>query len=76
VGTAALYNRELNGEVLTFMVDADGLIRDEETGSVWNVFGRAVEGELAGAQLSREIAGPHFWFAWAAFRPETEVYGE
>lgn len=75
VGTAALYNRELNGQVLTFILDEAGVIRDEQTNSQWNVFGQAETGELAGSQLTREIAGPHFWFAWAAFRPETRVYG-
>lgn len=75
VGTAALYNRELNGQVLTFILDEVGVIRDEQTNSQWNVFGQAEAGELAGSQLTREIAGPHFWFAWVAFRPETLVYG-
>ncbi|MBK8020230.1 MAG: DUF3179 domain-containing protein [Chloroflexi bacterium] len=76
VGMAALYSRILDGETLTFMVDADGAIRDEGTGRRWNVFGEAVEGELAGKRLEPQFAAPHFWFAWAAFRPETRVYGE
>jgi hypothetical protein len=75
IGTAALYNREFNGQVLTFFVDEQGVIRDEQTNSQWNVFGRAEAGDLADSQLTREIAGPHFWFAWAAFRPQTLVYG-
>ena len=74
VGMAALYSRRLDNRVLTFE-SANGVIRDLETGSTWNVFGRAVEGELSGTQLEPEFAAPHFWFAWAAFRPETEVYG-
>lgn len=74
VGMAALYNRELDGRVLTFSADASGMMRDEQTGSVWNVFGRATSGELSGAQLRQEMAFPHFWFAWAAFRPETAIY--
>jgi len=28
---------------------------------------------LAGCQLKQEIAFPHFWFAWAAFKPETDI---
>lgn len=76
VGMAALYNRALDGQILTFSVDADGMIRDDQTGSVWNVFGTAIEGELRGSQLRQELAFPHFWFAWAAFRPETRLYGE
>ncbi|MGQ9887245.1 MAG: hypothetical protein ACUVSX_02030 [Aggregatilineales bacterium] len=29
----------------------------------------------AGSQLGQIVAGAHFWFAWAAFQPETAVYG-
>lgn len=77
VGMAALYSRMLeDGTTLTFAWDADAeTVTDTETGSVWNVFGEAVEGELTGAQLRQVIAAPHFWFAWAAFHPETFVYG-
>jgi hypothetical protein len=70
IGTAALYDRRLDDRELTFTL-RDGAIYDEQTGSRWNTFGRAVEGELAGSQLRRLNAGAHFWFAWAAFRPET-----
>jgi hypothetical protein len=77
VGMAALYRRPLeDGTVLTFAWDADAeSVVDMETGSVWNVFGEAVAGELTGTQLQQVIAAPHFWFAWAAFHPETLVYG-
>ena len=74
VGMAALYRREVDDEILTFRLDEDGSIRDQQTDSEWNVFGRAVAGELAGTQLRQELAAPHFWFAWAAFQPETEIY--
>ncbi|MBN8639569.1 MAG: DUF3179 domain-containing protein [Anaerolineae bacterium] len=75
VGMAALYRRDLDGQILTFSVDAAGTIRDDQTGSAWNVFGTAVEGALLGSQLRQALAFPHFWFAWAAFRPETRIYG-
>jgi hypothetical protein len=75
IGMAALFSRDLGGEVLTFVTAGDGLIRDEQTGSLWNVFGAAVEGELAGTQLRPQLFAPHFWFAWAAFSPDTPVYG-
>ncbi len=76
VGMAALYRRELDGQTLTFSVDGDGVIRDDQTGSAWNVFGTATDGALSGSQLRQEFAFPHFWFAWAAFRPETQIYVE
>lgn len=75
VGMAGLFNREVDGEVLTFSLNDDGEIVDEQTGSTWNVFGTATSGELEGTQLRTELAAPHFWFAWAAFRPETAIYG-
>lgn len=75
VGMAALYDRALNGQELTFVRDAEGVIRDEQTGSSWNVFGTATDGDLAGQQLRQRLAFPHFWFAWAAFQPDTLIYG-
>lgn len=75
VGTAALYSRLLDdGDVLDFYLDDDGTVRDAQTDSAWNQFGQAVEGALEGARLYAEIGAPHFWFAWAAFRPETTIW--
>jgi hypothetical protein len=74
VGSAAMYLPEVDGQKLTFTVDGDKIV-DNETGSEWNVFGQAIAGELEGAQMEQVLAHPHFWFAWAAFRPDTEIYG-
>ena len=73
VGAAAAYSRLLDGEELEFIY-VDGKIVDKQTGSTWNILGQAVEGELEGIQLTQVISINHFWFSWAAFRPETEVY--
>lgn len=75
IGTAALFNRTVEGTVLTFVAEANGTIRDTETGSAWNAFGTAVSGPLTGTQLQRYVSNGHFWFAWVSFRPETRVYG-
>jgi Protein of unknown function (DUF3179) len=78
IGTAALYERTLaDGRVLDFEWDAvNQVLRDTQTASEWNLFGEAVAGELAGTVLQQQIFAPHFWFAWAAFEPDTLVYGE
>ena len=47
---------------------------DEQTGTAWTVLGRALEGPLAGKQLAPVVNVNHFWFSWAAFRPETRVF--
>jgi hypothetical protein len=75
IGWAALYRRVVDERELTFSIDLTGAIMDAETGTIWNAFGQAIEGELAGTQLQLQIAAPHFWFAWAAFRPETRLFG-
>ena len=75
IGTAGMYRSRFDGEVLRFVANEhDGTFADEETGSTWNAFGEAIAGELEGSQLEWVHAFPHFWFAWAAFHPETEVY--
>ena len=73
VGASGVFLPEAAGRTLTFRADADGFV-DDETGSRWNVLGKAVEGPLAGEELTPIVHGDHFWFAWAAFKPETRVF--
>ncbi len=74
VGASATYDPVVGGRFLTFEEAGDGRFRDRETGSVWNLAGRAIEGELAGTQLTEVVHGNHFWFAWGTFKPDTEVW--
>lgn len=73
VGTAAAFSRIVNEKTLTFAA-SDGIIKDQETDSTWNVLGIATGGQLEGTQLTPVIAINHFWFSWAAFKPETRIY--
>jgi hypothetical protein len=73
VGTANAYSRRINGQELIFRFE-DGRIVDDHTGSEWNVLGQSVSGELLGQQLAPVVAINHFWFSWAAFKPETRIY--
>lgn len=73
VGFAAAYSKGLDGWELSFQV-VEGRIMDQQTGSEWNVLGQAVAGELSGKQLSPVVAINHFWFSWAAFKPETRIF--
>jgi hypothetical protein len=74
VGSAGLYLAVLEDDTELSFVNEDGAITDEQTGSTWNVFGEAISGELQGARLEPLRAEQHFWFAWAAFRPDTIVW--
>ncbi|MEX0785753.1 MAG: DUF3179 domain-containing protein [Dehalococcoidia bacterium] len=75
VGAAAVYEPRAGGRSLTFHATNDGFV-DDQTGSMWNILGKATDGPLAGEQLTAVVHGDHFWFAWAAFKPETAVFGE
>ena len=72
IGSTGVYNPNLDGQKLVFKVES-GRIVDEQTGSVWNMLGKAVEGELTGKQLEPIVHANHFWFAWSAFFPASEL---
>ncbi len=73
VGATGGFDPNLVGRRLTFLIDGDNIV-DDETGSVWNIMGKAIEGPLRGKELTPIIHGDHFWFAWAAFKPNTINY--
>lgn len=72
VGTTGAFVAEVDGERLGFERKGE-VFRDKQTGSSWNVLGEAIHGPLAGTQLRRVSHVDTFWFAWAAFLPETKV---
>ncbi len=73
VGTAGVFDRILNGKVLTFKTSGIRFV-DAQTGSTWNVLGGATAGPLAGKRLAPVVSGNHFWFSWAVFKPKTRIY--
>ena len=73
VGATGVFDPNLDGQKLTFL-NENGQIVDEQTGSVWNILGQVVEGPLAGKSLAPIVHGDHFWFSWAAFKPDTVIY--
>jgi hypothetical protein len=74
VGAVGVFSRRVDGRLLTFRPAGDGF-RDEETGSKWDFFGDAISGPLTGRTLESVTHFVPFWFAWAAFAPDTPVYG-
>jgi len=73
VGAAAAYSRIVDGKLLTFAAHG-GKIIDLQTKSTWNLLGRAIDGPLKGRSLEPLDALDSFWFDWAAFHPETEIW--
>ncbi|MBI2911452.1 MAG: DUF3179 domain-containing protein [Chloroflexi bacterium] len=77
--TGQAFERRVAGQTLTF--DEAGrraaqlLVRDRETATLWSgVTGQALEGPLAGQQLTRVPSHYAFWFGWHDFYPDTELF--
>lgn len=73
VGATNVFTPTVNGQKLTFRSTEDGFV-DNETGTLWNLLGQGLSGELQGAQLEQVVHGNHFWFSWAVFKPDTVIY--
>jgi hypothetical protein len=73
VGATGVFDPVAGGRRLTFE-PAGGAFSDRETGSVWDLLGRATSGPLHGSQLRRIVSDDTFWFVWAAFRPVTTIW--
>ena len=74
VGAAAAFDPRVGTRTLTFEATAAGFL-DRQTGSRWDITGRAVAGPLAGQRLEPVLSANSFWFDWAAFHPDTSIYG-
>jgi hypothetical protein len=74
VGTAAVFDRAVQGRTLSFEAGrGPGEVSDRETGSTWDLGGRATAGPLAGAQLGHVPHDDQFWFALAAFYENPDI---
>jgi hypothetical protein len=63
----------VGGRILELEPGEDGRFRDRQTGSTWDITGRAVAGELRGERLRPLRHDEQFWFALAAFVPEARI---
>jgi hypothetical protein len=71
---AMAYEPTAGGRALTFTT-RNGDVVDNQTGSVWQVDGTATAGALKGSHpTSVAEAYVSYWFAWAAFQPDAELW--
>ena len=66
-----------DGTELTFSVveDAFPVVMQDDLGNQWNIFGTAISGPNAEAQLTLRSDFIAFWFAWVAFFPNPQIHG-
>ena len=78
--TAIALSRVVDGRTLTFEArKADGETHpaffDKETGTRWSLEGMGETGPLAGKSLSRVDNHLSQWYGWAAYYPDTSIFG-
>jgi hypothetical protein len=76
VGSGLAFDRRVGDQTLRFESVGDDLFRDAQTSSTWNLLGQAIDGPLEGEQLDVLPHRNEFWFAWASFFPDGDVYGD
>ncbi|MGH9152081.1 MAG: DUF3179 domain-containing protein [Acidimicrobiales bacterium] len=72
VGATGVFRSVLDGKKLAFTADGDRFV-DDATNSSWDIFGRATSGPLEGKRLEPVPHVDTFWFAWAAYLPDTSL---
>lgn len=74
IGTTGVFDPQLDdGSVLRFSPRGDTFV-DQQTGSEWDVTGRAISGSLSGTQLEPIIHTNMFAFAWLVVHPDSRIY--
>lgn len=73
IASAGSFLAVLDGRHLSFQPVGPQAFTDEQTGSTWDALGRATDGPLEGSRLQPAGHLDTFWFAWAAFHPETRL---
>jgi hypothetical protein len=74
VGQTAAFVAELDGQAISLDPSGtDGRFVDAQTGSSFDLRGRALDGPLEGQQLEPIAHDDTFWFVWVAFRPDTDL---
>ena len=71
------YERLIDARRLQFFVKPQAaplVLVDAETGSEWDLSGKATGGPLAGHQLNKVPLLNDYWFDWKTYHPNTRIY--
>lgn len=72
IGATGVFIPRVGDRDLTFAWTGDAFV-DDQTATTWNILGHGVDGPLAGERLIRVEHLDTFWFAWAAFQPDSAL---
>ena len=77
--------KELHGEVLELVAVNKGdigtdngpsIVLKDQFNNEWDLFGNAISGPDQGAEMEPTNSFIGYWFSWAPFYPNPEIYGE
>ncbi len=75
IGSVTVFDPRVNDKLLTFK-KSEQIFIDDQTTSTWSITGKCTAGKLKGQELRPVLYGNHFAFAWFAFHPECEIFGQ
>ncbi len=73
VGSVTVFFPQIDDKILTFVKSGSNFM-DEQTGSLWSITGKCIEGHYKRRALRPIPHGNHFAFSWFAFYPDSEIY--
>ncbi|MGF1599197.1 MAG: DUF3179 domain-containing protein [Acidimicrobiales bacterium] len=76
IGAVGVYRPLADGVAVDLTANGDGTFTDAATTSTFDILGVGVSGDLSGARLEPVEHLDTFWFAIAAFEPDTRIISE
>ena len=64
---------KVEDEEISIHMDGEAIFKDQHENH-YNIFGEVIAGPDIGKRLSPTLSFMGFWFSWAAFYPEVEIY--
>ncbi len=69
------WNRNVQGQTLELeRIAGQSLLKDDNTGSLWNFKGQCISGPLKDQQMQTLQSYQEFWHSWSHFHPSTTQY--
>ena len=66
------FKNSLNGRSLNITLNPDNTLSDVSSGTVWNIRGKHIKGEIRSDLVSIALSD-EYWFSWKKFHPDSKL---
>jgi hypothetical protein len=66
------FKNSLNGRSLNITLNPDKTLSDRSSGTVWNIRGKHIKGEIR-SDLESIALSDEYWFSWKKFHPDSKL---